>query len=328
MKKAAAIFCALALCLAPICGQVNTIDKGSGFLNLLFPGSIQIAQGKTEGWWYTPGTALCVGGLALTGQSYLPVSPDAKWNNVLGPVVEKTGEMLFYYSFYAGISDADFIWPGYTRQALPDLLLAPWNPANLASVDVLPLVGIGLMTSLPLLFEPTRAPAIGDFFGRETVNMWGVDMNPFLAYGCLLGYSLVLCDINAVAEETLYRGIVSGQFDAVPSSAIFGLPHAATLLLKDITPKTVRDTTLQVINAFCLGLYLDNLVRESGGDLQTAIAMHHWWNVAALSLGFFQAISEPDYVRDHRSSANGESLSVSAYFDGDSHPGILLSYRY
>jgi membrane protease YdiL (CAAX protease family) len=155
-------------------------------------------------------------------------------------------------------------------------------------------------------------------------------MNPWLAFGCYFAYTLALCDINAVSEEVICRGIVSGRLSSLGSAVTFGGMHSLNLLVMPLTPENIRDTSLQVGGAFLIGLYLDKLTRERNGSLRECVALHNWWNVGAMTLAFFSAISEPEYVRKHYGSPteDGEALSVSSYFDADNHPGICVTYSY
>jgi hypothetical protein len=328
MRKNCALLFFLVFLTAGVFAVDTPVDNGTVLLNFVVPGAAQIAQGKSEGWWYTPGLALTIGGSLLQGKHYMPVGDDYKWYNAAGTVMFEGGQMLFTYSYYAYFNDTGKIWPDYQRQSLPFLMASPWLPQNFTSVDVFPIVGLGILTSLPFLFDSKRPEYIGEYFGSKTVPFWGADMNPYLAYGCYFSWSLVMSNFTAVTEECLFRGLVSGTIPALPSSALFGSVHAANLLVQDITPTTIRNTALQVAQSFCMGLYLDNLVRENNGDLQKAITVHQWWNVAAFSFAFFSAISDPDYVKVHRPTPDGKDLTVSSYLDTDCHPGILLKYRY
>jgi hypothetical protein len=296
-------------------------------LNFLVPGVAQIEQGKDEGWWYTPGTALYIGGAFLTGQNYVPTSPDAPWNAAAGILMMKTGEMLTMYSTYAYLNDTGHIWKNYTRASLPELLISPFLPENFFTADILPVVGIGALTSIPLLFEGDRPGAIASFFMQDTVSFWGAHLNPWTAYSCYLGYTLLLCSINAVSEETACRGIVSGPTDQWLSASIFGGMHASNIMLMDLSEENIRDTALQVVGAFCLGLYFDNLVRESGGDLQKAVSLHHWWNFCAMALGFLTEISDPSPEIPVTADKTSDLASVrmGAFLDSGCRPGLAFS---
>lgn len=304
------------------------VDQETILLNFVVPGLSQIKQGKDEGWWYTPGTAMMIGGALLQGKNYMPIGENYRWYNATGTIIAEAGEMLWAYSQYAYLNDIGIIWPTYQRQSLPELMAAPWVPTNFTSVDVFPIVGLGILTSVPFLFDSQRPEHIGEYFGAETVRFWGFDMNPWAAYGCYFSWSLIMSNLTAVTEECLFRGMVSGTLPSLSSSALFGGMHAANLLVQEATPKTIRDTALQVASSFCMGLYLDNLVRENNGDLQKAISVHQWWNVAAFSFAFFSAISDPDYVKAHTPTPDGKELTLSSYMDIDCHPGILLKYNY
>jgi membrane protease YdiL (CAAX protease family) len=310
--------------------QERKIGKEVLIANIFAPGTLQIAQGKTEGYWYTPGTALMVGGLLLIGKNYAPMTPDVSLSVPAGWLLEKTGEMMFGYSWYACYNDDGYVWPTMRRESLPVLMASAYSPECVFSADVLPFVGIGILCSVPVLFEGSRSSDIGTFFGSERVDFWGASINPYLAFGCYFAYTLVFCDINAVSEEVVCRGIISGRMSQLGSAATFGGMHSLNLLMMPLTPENIRDTSLQVGGAFLIGLYLDKLTRERNGSLRECVALHHWWNVGAMTLAFLSAISEPEYVRKHYASPteSGESLSLAPYFDADSHPGICMTYSY
>jgi membrane protease YdiL (CAAX protease family) len=272
------------------------------YINYIFPGSVQIAQGNTEGYAYLGGTAASIAGFIMQG----PMTPDGSLENVAGDILFSYGESAVAYSTYSYIADIGKISLASPREAFSSLLLSPYDSTHLCSAYVLPLVGLTAINALYLLLPDGGMDKLSTWYGQSRINCWGMQISPWLATSLYMSLSLIRMEGVAIAEETLYRGFFLNEYGQTASTLIFGAVHMGNLFYaKKIDKDAIIGAATQTLSATCLGAILSERVMEDGGKLGEAVAIHFWWNLIASGIQLVQYIVKDDAETTPQNKAVG-----------------------
>ena len=202
------------------------------------------------------------------------------------------GNLLAAYSSYAVHTDygerygfPDGITPAEEgRIPLIDVIAAPFRPAHVFNIDVLPIIGLATLGS----FSVEDYMAMGDYFKRDQVFFLGYPVTPLAGLGLELLLAGCLVTANAAWEELVYRGVGLQVNGPVYSSLSFGFAHLANML---VPGATVEGTLLQTLFATAFGFYASDKVLRGQDGLERMIALHFWNNVLYTLLKF---LADPD----------------------------------
>jgi CAAX amino terminal protease family. len=267
----------------------ETFSIDTALLDVIVPGSAQLSEGKSEGYWYLGGTAAQIGSYFLNPK----YSPDATVANLAGFFLNTYGSSAMGYSLYAYLADCGKLNSTMERESYGDLLLAPYALSNLESVYVLPIVGLTTLNMAYLLLSSdTGAQRIADWYSSGSVDFWGMTMNPYLATTLYLSLHAVCMAGVAVGEETLFRGILLNEMGETGSSIVFGASHLTNIALQKIDRRSITTVLLQSAFATCFGFLQSERVKDNGGSLSEAVALHYWWNVCMSGVQLAQYLAE------------------------------------
>ena len=93
-------FCSCLFAQFDFVKDIGEEEAGIFWLNQVAPGSMQIYQGKNEGYWYLSGTAMNLAGYLIQGQNYI-AGQNSSVNVPIGNLLGATGMSLYAYSQYA-----------------------------------------------------------------------------------------------------------------------------------------------------------------------------------------------------------------------------------
>lgn len=315
----------LLLSAGPVAAQSDAADepeppplRSTLLWNTLLPGTAQIALGQqTEGrlilagsltlritglgllLWQQLDGAETGGGLGIysqDGRTYLfPPDEDgglvgSDWRYNAGLAIATWGSLLTAYSQWAGWRDLSDLYelpaPRRGRESLGDLLLAPYRPENVFTFDFFPVFPLTILGQM----SPDDIAVYGDFFRRDHVDFWGLEVSPWAGLALNTLFTLGLVHANATAEEILYRGFVLEQRGVVRSSLSFGAAHLPNMLVPGVS---VEDTLYQTLFATLFGFYAANRAEANGYDFSRMVALHFWHNVFAFTAGYLEEQALP-----------------------------------
>ncbi len=202
------------------------------------------------------------------------------------------GNLLAAYSSYAVHSDfverygfpREARLPGAGRIPLARVLTAPFTPAHVFNIDVLPMIGLATLGG----FSAEDYGEMGRFFKRDHVVFLGFPVSPQVGLGLEILLAAGLVTANAAWEELAYRGLSLQLNGPVHSSLSFGFAHLTNMLVPGMNVET---TLLQTLFATAFGFYAADRVLRGESGLERMIALHYWNNLLSLVLGF---LSDPE----------------------------------
>jgi membrane protease YdiL (CAAX protease family) len=265
------------------------INPGLFIANEFAPGILQLSEGKSEGWWYLPGTAFALGGSVIQALGLLDPGAMGGWAFPAGTLIGEIGMSQYTYSYYAFLRDlsdarvdpAKALRRG--RESYGELLLAPFDPKNVFSPDILPVMAYAILPSI----SADNARAIAEYWNRDSVSFMGIGMSPGAGLAAETAYAMALNLFVASFEETLFRGIALERLGLAASSLTFGAMHLGNLLIMDPTSfDDVWSVSIQTLSATAIGFYLGYVTKREGYDLRKAVTLHYWNNVIAFVLPF------------------------------------------
>jgi membrane protease YdiL (CAAX protease family) len=276
--------------------------KRPGFaagLSLLCPGCGQLYLGNTgEGAAYLGTTAgLMVGGVALVSGETLAIDGTARSAKV--PVAIQmifAAQNLWFYSIFDSYRDARMLRndDGYkfaiTRESLPELAVAPFNPEVIKSPWVW--AGVPIAVAAGVLASYLAAP--DELSGNRTitevdkVNVLGRRFERWTGFAAGSGYYAALFVPVGVGEEALFRGVIQTEMEErfgpigglAVASLIFGSVHVFNFLQD---PETAA-IAVPVITV--LGSSLGLAYQRTGHKLSTSVAMHFWYDTLLSMVAF------------------------------------------
>lgn len=205
------------------------------------------------------------------------------------------GSLLAAYSNYAvhsdyvgryGMREGDAGRP-QPRISMAAVLAAPFTPAHVFTVDVLPIIGLSTLSG----FSIEDYGNIGGYFRRDRVRFLGYDVKPFTGLGLQVLLACGFVTANAAWEELAYRGLGLQLSGAAHSSLSFGFAHLANMLVPGVT---VEGALLQTLTATAFGFYAADRVQRGENGLERMIALHFWNNVLVWVLGY---LADPESDR-------------------------------
>jgi len=268
---------------------VKRPNAGLIIANEFAPGILQLSEDKSEGWWYLPGGALALGGSVIQAVGIYDSAAMGGWAFPAGTLIGEIGLSQTAYSYYAFLRD---FYDSRTdpdkslrrgRESYAEILLAPFDPKNVFSLDILPVLGYAIIPSI----DAESARAIADYWSRDSVSFMGASMSPGAALAAETAYAMALNLFVASFEETFFRGILLERWGLAASSLAFGAIHLSNLLLLD--PSSFDDVwsvSMQALSATAIGFYLGYVTRREGYDLRKAVTLHYWNNIIAFVLPF------------------------------------------
>lgn len=205
------------------------------------------------------------------------------------------GSLLASYSNYAVHSDyvSRYGLPeGAAGRAQPRIsmaavLAAPFTPAHVLTLDVLPIIGLSTLSG----FSIEDYGNMGGYFRRDRVRFLGYDVKPFTGLGLQILLACGFVTANAAWEELAYRGLGLQLSGATHSSLSFGFAHLANMFLPGVT---VEGALLQTLTATAFGFYAADRVQREENGLERMIALHFWNNLLAWVLGY---LADPESDR-------------------------------
>jgi hypothetical protein len=215
------------------------------------------------------------------------LTPTAKLMLAGGIGIGLYGNLLAAYSSYAVHSDyverygfpGGFPPPDTARISLTDALTAPFTPAHVFNIDVLPMIGLATLGS----FSVEDYGQIGAYFQRDHVDFLGFPVTPLAGLGLEILLAGCLVTANAAWEELAYRGLSLQVNGPIHSSLSFGFAHLTNMLAPGAS---VEGTLMQTVFATAFGFYAADRVQHGKNGLQRMIALHFWNNLLSMVLGF------------------------------------------
>jgi hypothetical protein len=305
----AALLAAPAWTEEPAGGENAEIGPREVLINSLLPGYAQIRMGRvTEGSVYLLSVPLNIAGFVLQthylaqvfadpalerfatdedGQWYAYYLPGLagqpyKWELYLGTVLGLYGTLLSTHSQYDLINTLSPPPPGRAVISLGEAVLAPWQPRNLLSAEILPVFALSILPDLARISRDD----LSAYFARESVPFLSRPVSPAAGLALAAGSAVLIANANAVWEEIMYRGIRLQSDGVAGSSFRFGLVHLPNALMPNTS---IQDTLWQGLFATAFGFHAAMVTERAGGDFRKAIAWHFWNNVIAFTLGYLAA---------------------------------------
>jgi membrane protease YdiL (CAAX protease family) len=270
-------------------------------LSLLCPGCGQFYLGNSLEGAAVLGSAVALigGAVALTSGHGISIDGTSDSAKVpIGIAMIFAAQNLWFYSIFDAYRDARVLRgdEGYrfkiTRESLPKLASAPFDPRVLASPWVWAGVPIALAAGIGFSYlisrgEFTDHPSI---FEVDRVNVLGHDFHRGTGFAAGSAYFAALFTGVGVGEEALFRGVIQTELEErwgptrglIAASAIFGAVHLFNFLQD---PKTAL-VAVPVIGV--LGSSLGLAYQHTGHRLSTSVAMHFWYDTL-LSMTAFAA---------------------------------------
>ena len=266
--------------LCPGCGQVYLREPGEGAAMLAVTAGL-VASGVL--------LLRDAGTVSLDGASTSKKAP-------IGLDLAEAGQNAWFYSIFDAYRDARVLRGdvGYsfpiTRERLPDLVIAPFNPHVLKS----PWVWAGVPLALIAGIGVSAIASSGDLSGNPSI--FDVRQINFLGHNYSRGAGFALGEASfaslfgpvGVGEESLFRGLIQTELEErfgtgwgiAAASAIFGTVHLVNFG-QDPKEALVAVPTIAVIGS-ALGL----AYAKTGHTLSTGVAMHFWYDFLLSTVGF------------------------------------------
>jgi membrane protease YdiL (CAAX protease family) len=266
--------------LCPGCGQVYLREPGEGAAMLAVTAGL-VASGVL--------LLRDAGTVSLDGASTTKAAP-------IGLDLAEAGQNAWFYSIFDAYRDARVLRGdvGYsfaiTRERLPELVTAPFNPRVLkspwvwAGVPLALLAGIGV-SAIASSGDLSDNPSI---FDVKQINFLGHNYHRSAGFALGEGYFASLFGPVGVGEESLFRGLIQTEMEErfgtgwgiVTASAIFGTVHLVNFG-QDPKQALIAVPTIAVIGG-TLGL----AYAHTGHKLETGVAMHFWYDFLLSTVGF------------------------------------------
>jgi membrane protease YdiL (CAAX protease family) len=232
--------------------------------------------------------------------------PDRDSDDPVGELALAAAQNVWLYSIFSAYrearllrDDAGYRYP-ITRETLPELSLAPFNPAVLKSPWVwaaIPLlVGAAIGYSLLVSDLPTGIRHLDDgrgvnFLGRHYSTAPGVALGEAFLLGMFLPVG--------VGEEALFRGVFqSGLTESlgpnggwIVASLIFGAVHIFNFVNFENQDWATAGKAVPFITL--TGAYLGLVYKASDFQLRRGVALHFWYDFLLSTADF---IIDPDHA--------------------------------
>jgi len=262
-----------------------------GFVPFLFPGITQLCLGRPE-----EATAL----MAL-GASELGVGAGVALTAPTGLSHPGAGVTLtaFQDLWVASVSEWELERSRAKRERftpperLPELLPAPFSPDVLQHPEVW-LGLVGMVGADLLVTRVVAGPAAFDLSHLgERPNLFGRTFDPLPGSALAGGVGVTLFEHVAIAEETLFRGVLqsglSRTFGETPgwllASVIFGATHSLNALVIDPQDRPIY-LAVYVPFITVLGGYLGFVYRNLGYSLAPTVALHFWYDLVVSAVAY------------------------------------------
>jgi membrane protease YdiL (CAAX protease family) len=299
-------------------------EKKLPFMDLLLPGYTRIEQGDMEGYWTAPGTVAMLAGQAYMFSQQKGLTLYDSLPYALAMTVSMYGSESLIYNANRLLSERTF--PNTEAMSFGEALATPFRYDFSKPFDLL---GIGMVAVASIMSVQPNLSDLQTFYSSDTVPLWGVEMNPYLAASCFFGYTAITNVFVATSEETAVRSMLldkyflgSGTSEAVAvlgSAAIFGASHLFNIFVNVNNADYRNQVYWQAINATGMGLVLGALYladpsadRRDGFGYSTRL--HYLWNVVAMNTNYWVDIGKKKRS-DQASSVSSASRSN----------GVLLS---
>jgi membrane protease YdiL (CAAX protease family) len=271
-------------------------------VELLIPGYTRIEQGDMEGYWTAPGTVAALAGTTymLSQQKGLTLYESLPY--ALAMTVSAYGQESLIYN--ANRFWSEMIFPDTEAMSFGEALATPFLYDFSKPYDLL---GIGMVAVASIISMQPKLSDVQAFFSADTVPLWGVEMNPYLAASCLFGYSALTNVFVATSEETAVRSLIldklflgSGVSEVAAvlgSAAIFGASHLFNLTTNISSADYRNQVYRQAISATGMGLvfgalYLVDPSTDRRDGFGYSTRLHYLWNVVAMNTGYWVDIGK------------------------------------
>ena len=158
---------------------------------------------------------------------------------------------------------------------------SPHRGENVFNFDFFPFFPLTILGQI----GPDDIALYGEFFGRDRVDFWKLEVSPWAGLALNTLFSFGLVHANATAEEIIYRGLLLEQRGVVRSSLSFGAAHLPNMLIPGVS---VEDTLYQTLFAGIFGFYAANRAEANGFDFSRMVALHFWHNVFAFTAAYLE----------------------------------------
>jgi membrane protease YdiL (CAAX protease family) len=271
-------------------------------IELLIPGYSRIEQGDTEGYWTAPGMVVGLAGTAYMFSQQKGLTLYDSLPYALSMTASAYGAESLIYNANRIFSERAF--PNTEAMSFSDTLATPFLYDFSKPYDLL---GIGMVAVVSIISIEPSLSDVRAYFSSDTVPLWGVEMNPYLAASCFLGYTAVTNVFVATGEETAVRSILldryflgSGTSEALAvlgSGVIFGAAHLSNILINIGDADYRNQVYRQSISATGMGLVLGALyLADPGPDRRDGLGystrLHYLWNVMAMNTGYWVDIGK------------------------------------
>lgn len=282
--------------LCPGCGQVYLHEPGEG------AGMLAVTAGLIAS-----GALLLhnAGTVTLDGASTSKSAP-------IGLDLVLAGQNAWFYSIFDAYRDARVLRGdvGYsfaiTRERLPDLVTAPFNPRVLkspwvwAGVPLALIAGIGV-SALAAGGDLSSNPSI---FDVKQINFLGHNYSRRAGFALGEGYFATLFGPVGVGEESLFRGLIQTEMEErfgtgwgiAAASAIFGTVHLVNF------GSDPKQALIAVPTIAVLGSGLGLAYAHTGHKLETGVAMHFWYDFLLSTVGFAVDPAHQPFVVNYATS--------------------------
>lgn len=317
MRKAAALLSCLLVSLVLLSGQealaVDDRPEGRGpeppygallLAGFFVPGIGEIALGNgTEGYACLasalPLTAIGAGllfydlmdpasGMLVPSDdpSALPDgrAPETLVRQYVGSALLAAGLGINFYSAYAFHRDWQSAYgnpANAKRDSFTDIVAAPFLPRNFFSYE----------TALPLLIVGAaalgsgRESSIADYFASERQPFMGYWMSPAGALAARIGTAGFLALAEAVATETMFRGLVLERDGPVAAISLDAARHLPDLVMPG---SSAGETWSDTLAGAVWGLYATVNIGRDGGRLGKAISARFWYSLTSAVLDYVE----------------------------------------
>lgn len=267
-----------------------------------YPDISKMLQGTTEGNYYLAGlSTFIIGNILKVNHDNL--SDGSTYQNLLFSSIEdstsRIGSSLLFFGYYY---ENEFKTDENTSFSFFKLMVSPFKPKNLFSVDVLPIVSLGVVLN-------SSTEQIKDINYLMTNGLSGYGLDKFEFAHTLIMKSFIDNLWVSLSEELVFRYWLLQETNIHVSSISFGLIHAFNLLNEDdIGQEELIDTSLQVLMTTALGYYLGHITLKNDYNIEKAISVHYWFNTLTY---FLHVLSSPGRVsRNTQSSCVNGALTI------------------